>query len=266
MENTHNYIEVNRELWDAKTKHHVASAFYDNEGFIKGRSSLNEVELALLGDVKGKTILHVQCHFGQDTLSLARLGAKATGADFSGEAIDTARKLNDQLSLDAQFICSDVYKLPEVLDEQFDMVYTSYGVIGWLPDMDKWARVIANQLRPGGRLVFVEFHPIVWTFDNEFKYIQYSYFNREPIIETLSGTYADRGADIKHKEIGWNHDLAEVLQALINAGLSLTSFCEYDYSPYNCFANTVEIAPGKFQVKGLEGKIPMLYSLTAVKH
>jgi ubiquinone/menaquinone biosynthesis C-methylase UbiE len=207
----------------------------------------------------------MQCHFGQDTLSLARMGAKVTGIDFSGEAIKRARELNDQLGLDATFICTDIYTLPEVLDKQFDIVFTSYGTIGWLPDMQRWAGVVARFLKPGGSFVFAEFHPVVWMFNNTFSAVEYSYFNREAIVETLSGTYAAREADIKMKEIGWNHDLAEVLQNLIAAGLNLTSFQELDYSPYNCFQNMVEIAPQKFQIKGLEGKIPMMYALVAVK-
>lgn len=260
-----NYTEVNKKLWDAKTAHHVASDFYDNKSFVAGRSSLMDIEMGLLGDVKDKTILHLQCHFGQDTLSLARLGARVTGIDFSPEAISKARELNDQLHLDASFICSDIYQLPDHLDQQFDIVYTSYGVIGWLPDMEGWARIVARYLKPGGQFVFAEFHPVVWMFSSDFTGIEYSYFNREPIVEVLSGTYADRDAPIHLKEIGWNHDLAEVLQALINVGLRVDVFREYDYSPYNCFANTIEAAPGRYQVRGLEGKIPMVYALRATR-
>ena len=262
-----NYIAVNRELWDEKTKHHIASAFYnmDKEGFLKGTSSLNDIELQLLGDVRGKSILHLQCHFGQDTLSLARLGAKVTGVDFSGAAINKARELNEQLGLDAEFVCSDVYALADVLDRQYDIVYTSYGVIGWLPDMERWAQTIYKYLKPGGKLVFVEFHPVVWMFSYDFTRVEYAYFNKEAIIETATTTYADRSAEINKQEIGWNHDLGEVLQALMNAGMSITSFKEYDYSPYNCFKNMVETERGKYMVKGLEGKLPLVYALTGVK-
>lgn len=262
-----NYIEINRALWDAKTKYHAISAFYnmDNGGFMSTVSSLKDIELALLGDIKGKTILHLQCHFGQDTLSLSKLGAKATGVDFSGAAIDKARELNEQLGLDATFICSDIYELPAVLDEQFDIVFTSYGTIGWLPDMQRWAQVVSRYIKPGGKFVFVEFHPVMWMFDSNFSVVQYSYFNRDAIVETLSGTYADRNANIEQQEIGWNHDLSEVMQNLINTGLQITHFNEYDYSPCNCFANMVEIAAGRFQIEGMEGKIPMVYSLVAEK-
>lgn len=260
------YLEINRALWDEKTKHHVGSAFYDNERFLQGASSLKEIELALTGDVAGKTILHLQCHFGQDTLSLARMGAKVTGVDFSDEAIKQARLMNEQLGLDARFVCSDIYSLPENPDELYDMVFTTYGTIGWLPDMQRWAQIVAGHLKPGSKFVFVDFHPVVWMHNSDFSAVQYSYFNREAIVETLDGTYADRSAEIQMKEVGWNHDLGEVLQSLLNAGLRLERFAEYDYSPHNCFANTVESAPGRYQVKGLEGKLPMVYALVAGKY
>ena len=267
MDDEINYIEINRELWNEKTKHHVTSAFYnmDNGSFLQGKSSLNNIELRLLGDAAGKEVLHLQCHFGQDTISLARLGAKATGVDFSEEAIRNARKLNEQLNLDAEFICCDIYSLPENLNKQFDIVFTSYGTIGWLPDMKRWALIVSRYLKPGGKFVFVEFHPVVWIFNSDFTMVEYSYFNKKAIIETITGTYADRNAPIEKQEIGWNHDLSEVLQNLIEAGLSIKSFNEFDFSPYNCFRDMVETEAGKFQIKGLEGKLPLVYGLTAEK-
>ena len=131
--------------------------------------------------------------------------------------------------------------------------------------MDRWARVVATYLKPGGRFIFVDFHPVVWMFNPGFSAIQYSYFNREAIVEVLEGTYADRNAEIKQAEVGWNHDLSEVMQALIASGLTIATFRELDYSPHDCFHNTVEVSPGKYQVKGLEGKLPMLYALVATK-
>ena len=265
MVNSTNYIEINKALWDEKTKHHTGSAFYKMDDFLNGKTSLKDTELALLGDVKGKTILHLQCHFGQDSLSLSRMGAKVTGIDFSGEAIKKAQELNEQLGLDAEFICTDIYELPEHLDKQFDIVFTSYGVLGWLPDMDRWAQIVACYTKPGGFFVLVEFHPVVWMFNSDFSAIQYSYFNKETIVETTTGTYAARDAEIKQLEIGWNHDLSEVLQNLINAGLRIVSFQEFDYSPYNCFQNMVEISPGKYQIKGMEGRLPLVYAVKAIK-
>jgi 2-polyprenyl-3-methyl-5-hydroxy-6-metoxy-1,4-benzoquinol methylase len=262
------YLEVNKDLWNEKTKVHVKSVFYEmdaNMGFLSHVATLKDIEKNLLGDISGKSILHLQCHFGQDTLSLAKLGANATGVDFSEEAIQTARELNNQLGLDATFICADVYGLPAVLEQQFDIVFTSYGVIGWLPDMNRWAKTVSHFLKPGGKFVMAEFHPVVWMFDNEFTKVQYSYFNKETIVETLTGTYADKTADIKMKEISWNHDLSEVLQNLIAAGLQITHFQEFDYSPYKCFERLVEISTGKYQIEGMEGKIPMVYAVAAIK-
>lgn len=259
------YIEVNKLLWNEKTQYHVASDFYDMNGFLAGKTSLKDAELGLLGDVKGKSILHLQCHFGQDSLSLARMGAKVTGADLSDKAIGKAIELNTQLGLDARFICSDVYELPEKLDEQFDIVFTTYGVLGWLPDMKRWAEVVAKFLKPGGKLILVEFHPVVWMFDNTFTRIEYSYFNFGAIVETIPGTYADKNAQIELEEIGWNHNLAEVFQNIIDAGMHIEVFNEYDYAPYNCFANTVEAGEGRWQLKGMEGKLPLLYAVRAGK-
>ena len=260
-----NYLDTNRALWNEKTAHHVASDFYRHESFLAGRSSLNDIELGLLGDVKGKTILHLQCHFGQDSLSLARMGAKVTGIDFSDAAIAQARATNAALGLDATFIHTDVYSLAEVLNEQFDIVFSSYGAICWLPDMERWAGVVGNFVRPGGHFVFAEFHPALWMFDNDFTHVQYSYFNRHRIEEVESGTYANQSAPINLNSVTWNHDQAEVIQNLLNQGLRLLSLSEYDYSPYACFPKTVEIAPGKYQIPGLEGKLPMVYALKMSK-
>lgn len=265
MNEEQQYFETNRSLWNGKTPHHIASAFYDMEGWMAGNTSLKGPELDILGDISNKTLLHLHCHFGQDSLSLARMGANVTGTDISDVAIQYARELNEQLGLGARFIEADTYSVPGKVGEQFDIVFATYGVIGWLPDMQRWADVVSSMLKPGGRLVFVEFHPAVWMFDNHFTHVQYSYFNRGPIIETLDGTYADRSAEIKMKEIGWNHSIADVLQSLINSGMQITVFKEYDYSVFNCFNNTVETAPGQWQIKGMEGKLPMMYALEAVK-
>jgi len=265
MKTESNYIEINRNSWNNKTETHLKSEFYDVEGFIKGKSSLNEIELQLLGDIKGKKILHLQCHFGQDTISLSRLGAEVTGVDLSDKAIANAIQLAEQTGSTAQFICCDVYDLPNHLHEQFDLVYTSYGVIGWLPDMDKWAHVISTFLKPGGKLVFVEFHPVVWMFDDNFQKIGYNYFNVEEIAETESGTYANKEAEITQSYVCWNHGLSEVMTSLLNQGLEIKGFSEFDYSPYACFNHVVEFEPNKYRIKHLDNKIPMVYSIVASK-
>lgn len=260
-----NYIEINKQTWNNKIPVHLDSEFYDMQSFLKGKNSVPEIDLELLGDIKGKTILHLQCHFGQDTLSLARLGAKCTGVDLSDKAIEKAQELNRKLNLDAKFISCDVYDTLEHINEQFDVVYTSYGTIGWLPDLDKWAKVISHFLKPNGKFVFVEFHPVVWMFDDDFTKIQYHYHNEKAIVEEYSGTYADKDAAIKTDYIGWNHSLSEVFQSLMNNDLQIEHFEEYDYSNYNCFSETIEFEPRKFRIKHLENRIPMMYSLTAIK-
>lgn len=260
-----NYAEINRTLWNTKTAHHVASEFYNVPGFVAGETSLNAIELALLGDVAGQSVLHLQCHFGQDSLSLSRMGAQVTGVDLSDKAITEARALNTQLGLDAQFICADVYELPQHLAQQFDVVFTTYGVLGWLPDMDRWATVVAHFLKPGGRLLLVEFHPVVWMFDNSFTRFDYSYFNRETITELETGTYADRAAPIATTSVSWNHSLSEVLGALLRHNLEIQHFDEYDYSPYNCFAGLEDVGARHYQFPHLSGKLPMVYSVVACK-
>lgn len=259
------YLEINKHTWNNKTDIHIASSFYDNEGFLNGKSTLKQIELELLGDVSGKKILHLQCHFGQDTMTFSRMGAHATGVDLSDKAIIRAIEFASKLGLSSQFINSDIYDLPQNLQEQFDIVFTSYGTIGWLPDMEKWANVIAHFLKPNGKFIMAEFHPVVWMFDNAFKEIEYSYFNVEPIVEIVNGTYADRQAPMETKTITWNHPTSEVLNALLQSGLEINSFQEYDYSPYNCFENTKEIAPNKFIIEHLGNKIPMVFSIVATK-
>lgn len=260
-----NYIEINKKTWNNKVPFHIDSQFYDMENFLKGKNSLPEIDITLLEDIKGKSILHLQCHFGQDSLSLARLGAKVTGIDLSDKAIEKARELNNQLRLDASFICCDVYETLKHLKGKFDIVYTSYGTIGWLPDLDKWAEVISGALKPNGKFVFVEFHPVLWMFDDNFTKIQYHYHNEQPIIEEYTGTYANKEAEITTNYIGWNHSLSEVFQALLKNGLQIEHFNEYDYSNYDCFNETVEFEPRKFRIKHLENRIPMMYSLKCSK-
>ena len=259
------YKEINKKVWNKRTDVHVDSEFYANESFVKGRNSLNSIELELLGDLTGKSVLHLQCHFGQDTISLTRLGAEATGVDLSGNATNIAKELAIETGSSATFVCCDIYDLPKYLNEEYDIVFTSYGTIGWLPDIDKWAAIVNRYLKPGGRFVFVEFHPVVWMFDDDFDNVKYSYFNASPIIETNEGTYADDDGSLRQECVSWNHGVGEVVTSLLAKGLVLNSFTEYDYSPYDCFNKTVEVAPGKFRIKHLEDKLPMLYAVVATK-
>lgn len=265
MNTENNYIEINRQSWNNRTETHLKSEFYDLDNFLEGKSSLNDIELNLLGDIKGKSILHLQCHFGQDTISLERLGANVTGVDLSDKAIESAKQIAKDVNSNAKFICCDIYDLPNHLNEKFDIVFTSYGTIGWLPDLEKWAKVVSKFLKPNGQFVFVEFHPVVWMFDDNFDKIGYRYFNSGAILETENGTYADKKADITQSYVMWNHGISEVLNSLIKNGLEIKSLDEFDYSPYNCFNNTIEFESRKYRVEHLDNKIPMVYSITAIR-
>ncbi|MEI9912116.1 MAG: class I SAM-dependent methyltransferase [Bacteroidota bacterium] len=286
MENYHQYFEANKHLWNQRTAVHKDSSFYDLAGFKAGKNVLTPIELNELGDVKGKKMLHLQCHFGMDSLNWARLGAHVTGIDISDEAINEAKKLNDEIGLNAKFICCNVYDLYPGNSESFeappleateqsegwelrsgeaDIIFTSYGVVGWLPDLDKWAEIISHYLKPGGIFYMAEFHPVVWMFDDEFTHIKYFYENRELIVTENYGTYTDRDANIKGKEYSWNHSISEVLNALIKQGLQIEHFNEFTYSPYPCFSNIIQGEDGNWCIKGMEGKIPMVYSVKAIK-
>lgn len=265
MKDNPDYIHFNKQAWNNKTEVHINSEFYDMQGFLSGKSTLNAIELELLGTISEKRILHLQCHFGQDTMTFSRMGAKATGIDLSDKAIDKGKELAQKLQLNTTFICCDIYDTPKYIDEKFDIVFTSYGTIGWLPDLTKWANVITHFLKPNGSFIMADFHPFVWMYDNDFKEVFYNYFNVEPIIEEQTGTYADRLSEIETKTFGWNHPISDILNALIHSGLKINCFNEYNYSPYNCFNQTEEFEPNKFRIAHFKNKIPMIYAIKATK-
>jgi SAM-dependent methyltransferase len=265
MMNYQQYFEANKAGWNKRTMIHKDSSMYDVPSFKKGKSSLNKIELEELGGVRNKTLLHLQCHFGLDTLSWAREGAIVTGIDLSDEAIKIAKELSEELNLPAEFICCNVYDSLQYIKQQYDIVFTSYGVIGWLPDLNKWANIIVQCLKPGGIFYMVEFHPVVWMMDENFQHIKYHYHNEAVIAEEQSGTYTDRNADIHYTEYSWNHSLSEVLNSLTEHGLIIRHFNEFNFSCYNCFNNIVQGEDGYWRVKGLENKIPMMYSVKAIK-
>ena len=259
------YLEVNRANWNRRAEAHLHTEFYNQAAFMQGKSSLMDIERNLLGDIQGKKLLHLQCHFGQDTLSLARLGANVCGVDLSDRAIEEARNLAAQLHIPAQFICCDLYSLDQHLNEQFDIVFTSYGTIGWLPDIQSWAKVVSRYLKPAGVFVFAEFHPAMWMFDNDLQDVRYSYFKTDPIVEIDQGTYADKNTQNQYESITWNHGLAEVIQALLQEGLTLEVFQEFDYSPYQLSDLMEEFEPGKFRYIHLGNKLPLVYALRMLK-
>ena len=268
------YFSANKTSWNKRTAVHKDSAFYDLNGFKKGKTSLNKIELEELGNVKNKTLLHLQCHFGMDTMSWEREGAIVTGVDISDEAIKLAKEIAGELKLNAKFICANVYdlidssKVPSPgrdLGEAFDIVFTSYGTIGWLPDLDKWAGIISYYLKPGGTFYIADFHPTLWMMDENFENIKYNYFNTSVIAELNNGTYADREAPIKNEEYSWNHPFSDIFSALLKNDLRIEMFNEFPYAPYNCFNNLEQRTDGMWKIIGMDEKMPMMYSIKAVK-
>lgn len=260
------YLSINKDNWNKRLAFHIDSDFYNLEAFLLQPDVLNSVETDLLGDINGKTLLHLQCHFGMDTLSLAGRGAICTGIDLSDAAINKANELVQQTGLKARFIESDVYALPERLNEKFDRVFTSYGTIGWLPDIRRWASVVAHYMKPGSEFVMVDFHPFMWTFDDGLGQITYDYFNADAIIEKNQGSYANPDHEELIESVGWNHGMAEIISALMEQGLVLKHFSEHDYSPYQLGKNWVSPNnDGKYRPASLQHKVPLLYALKFVK-
>jgi SAM-dependent methyltransferase len=258
------HTKANRDLWNCFAKINVNSSFYDVETFVKGRSSLSTIESDLLGDVAGRSILHLQCHFGMDTLSLARMGAEVTGVDFSEVAIEKARDLNQFMELRAKFLTCDVNVLDQHLEGKFDIVFASFGVIGWHSDLERWALIASHFMKESGRFCLAEFHPVLWMLDDNQTKIEHSYFKKGPIVGVDEKSYADRQAGGQGTSYCWNHSLGELFGALESAGLNIFGFKEYDYSPYDCFSNGVGTA-GKHYIQGFEGIVPLAYSLSAKK-
>ena len=210
------YIKSNKILWDKFAETHFNDPFYQVAAFINGRNSLHKPELDLLGQVQNRSVLHLQCHFGVDSLSLARLGASVTGVDFSPKAISLARELSRQTGIKANFIESDVTSID--LDQRFDIVYISYGVLTWLNDLNAWGKTVARHLKEGGILVLVEFHPLLSILDHESLQIAHNYFfSSEPQHQEIDTSYTGRSIESSHDEFTWSHSLASIIQALITA-------------------------------------------------
>ncbi|MBJ7879088.1 class I SAM-dependent methyltransferase [Gelidibacter salicanalis] len=260
-----NYFNTNKATWNNKVSVHAESDFYDMEAFKNGKSSLKRYELEALGSVDGKRLLHLQCHFGQDTLSWSRMGAKCIGVDLSDKGIALAQQLNEELKLDAKFVCCNVLDTSKHISETFDLVFTSYGVIGWLPDLKPWAQMIAERLKPGGTFFMAEFHPMVWMFDYlEGKPIlKYGYMQDAVIYEEYKGTYANAKSEMISKEYGWNHGLGEVVSALSEAGLNIEYLKEHDESPYNILPDLLQTDSGMFVTK--DKLYPLIFTLRASK-
>jgi 2-polyprenyl-3-methyl-5-hydroxy-6-metoxy-1,4-benzoquinol methylase len=262
------YLSANKALWNARTQVHLQSQDYDVTGFKQGKTSLNATELGLLGDVKGKKICHLQCHFGLDSLSLAKMGANVVGVDFAEEAIQTAKALNDELKLDAEFICCNIYDLPKHITQPFDIVFTSYGVLCWLPDLKTWAEILSQCLKPGGKFCMVEFHPALMMLDFDDAKLKYSYFNHQhPIVEEQATIYTDIPANQETLgiEYTWNHALDEVISELLSAKLRSTHFKEYPYSHYGCFPNMSQDDDKLWYFTPYKDILPLMFSIYAEK-
>lgn len=262
------YSEKNKKLWNELTPIHERSAFYDVEGFKRGKCTLKSIELEEVGDVSGKFLLHLQCHFGLDTLSWARLGATATGVDLAEASVTLARSLSRETGIKADFICSDIYDLPNVLKGEFDIVFTSWGVLPWLSDLKRWAEIIARFLKPDGIFYMVEGHPFITVFDDsedatELEVI-HSYFHKpEPTKWEWQGSYADGNARVLHPSYEWSHSIGDVINSLIQAGLRIEYIHEFPVICWQALPFMEESKPGSWRLKG--DRIPLTFSLKATK-
>lgn len=260
-------LRANRRLWDERARAHYRSAFYDVEGFRRGATRLHRIELEEIGPVAGRDLLHLQCHFGLDTLSFARLGARVTAVDFSDAVIEPARALAAELGLDARFICADVLDLPASLTESFDIVYTSRGVLSWIPDLARWAAGIARCHWPGGLFYIFESHPVVGTLDDEATTLRlrYPYFSRgAPERDKVEGSYADRDLRFKERfQYEWSHSLGEVITSLAVAGLRIEFVHEFPFTFYEQVPWLVERDGEWWLPKRMKGELPLSFSLAA---
>ena len=268
------HVAANKALWEEWTPIHVGSEFYDVEGWKAGhgRDAMRPFVLEEVGDVAGKDLLHLQCHFGLDTLSFARLGARVTGADFSERAVEQARLLAAETGLQASFVVSDVAELPAHLEGDFDVVFTSFGVLGWLPDVPRWADVAAHFVRPGGCFYIAEAHPFAQVFDDDDTAteprLRYHYWpSPEPLESPTDGSYADPAAHIEQPfEYYWQHSMGEIVTSLAAAGLRIEYLHEFPWIAWPMYPYLVETEPRTWRLpEPFDGKLPLMFSLKATK-
>jgi len=262
------YRAANQRLWDEYALINSQSKMYDMQGFLEGKRGLHDLEIQEIGPVQGKTMLHLQCHFGMDSLNWARLGAQVTAVDFSEKAIQLARGLSAQINVPARFIQSDIYALPQQLHEQFDIVFTSYGALTWLSDLRAWAQLVSSYVRPGGFFYIAEFHPAAMLFDDRGSEprLHYPYWSDGPIACDVQGSYADPQAEVKEqKSYEWAYPLGDVVSYLIEAGLRIQFLHEQPYTVYDMFPFLVEGADGLYRTPPGMPVFPLQFSLKAVK-
>jgi SAM-dependent methyltransferase len=269
------YRAVNRRTWDERVPAHAASPDYQVERFATDPGFLSEVvtfDLPRLGDISGLRGVHLQCHIGTDTVSLSRLGASMTGLDFSEPALAQATRLAKAAGVDATFVQADVYDAVSVLGaESFDLVFTGIGALCWLPDISRWAGVVAGLLRPGGRLFIREGHPMLWTLDEArddgVLVVRDTYFEREePNVFDEPGTYVQTPEVFQHTVTHeWNHGLGEIMTALMAAGMRITAFTEHDSVPWQALPSMEQIGAGEWRLADRPWRVPHSYTLQARK-
>lgn len=263
------FLQANQKLWNEWTGEHEKSPFYDVEGFKAGRERLKSIELREVGDVNGRTLLHLQCHFGLDTLAWARHGALVTGVDLSNESIDLARSLSQELNIPASFICSDVLSLPAHLQGQFDIVFTSYGILHWLRDLMRWAQVINRFIKPGGFFYIVEDHPFMRVFSSDpelgIKPDNPYFFSEEPYKAETSGSYATNFEGEARTYYMWDHSIGEVINSIVEAGLRIEYLHEFPITLRQKFPNMIKGEDGYWRFPPEFSMIPLLFSLKAGK-
>jgi SAM-dependent methyltransferase len=274
---TDDYLAVNRASWDERAPAHARSRDYALARFVEDPTFLSEVvrfDLPGLGDLTGLRGVHLQCHIGTDTLSLARLGARMTGLDFSGAALVEARALAASVGADVDFVEADVYSAVDVLGrEAYDLVFTGIGALCWLPDVRRWAQVVAALLRPGGRLFIREGHPMLWSLDDmrtdDQLVVRYPYYEtKEPLVTEEGGTYVETDVEFTHNlSHSWNHGLGEIVTALLEEGLGLTGLEEHDSVPWNALPGAMSIGEGgEYRLTDRPERLAASYTLQAVKH
>lgn len=270
------YQEINRANWDERVPVHVASPDYKVDRFRADPAFISDVvrfDLPRLGDVRGLLGVHLQCHIGTDTISLARRGASMTGLDFSRPAVEAARQLAAETGADARFVESDVYAAPDVLGTGgFDLVYTGIGALNWLPDIRRWAETVSALLRPGGRLFVRDCHPVLWALDgqrdDDLLVIAHPYFEQaEPFVWTAGGTYVQTDHEFQHTVThDWNHGLGEIATAVLDAGLRITGLTEHDSVPWNALPGRMEqTGGGEWRLADDPARLPHTFTLQAVK-
>ena len=260
-----NYVGINKKWWNSITPLHAKSSLYNLAKFKKGQSSLQEIEIKELGDIKGKRLLHLMCHFGMDSLSLARKGATVTGVDISDASIQLAKKLSKEIDVPATFICSDIYKLENVLHEKFDIIFMSYGVLLWLSSIKKWAKLIESFLKKGGFFYIVELHPFTTMLSYDFK-IQYDYFDKGPYLDDADGSYTNWEEKIKGVTYEWSYTMSDVINALQKAGLKIEYLHEFPFTMYDQFPGYMKKnTKGQYVLKNTKTQIPLLFSIKASK-